>query len=102
MVHVKRIVLNSRPGRKESFFFATSGHDIASFPLWLTLYLHAGQNGAPVPENFRVEETTLAPDLDDGEVLVRTLYLSVDPYMVLMILQMHLLLSCLSIKVRSP
>ncbi|XP_075879285.1 prostaglandin reductase 2 [Nelusetta ayraudi] len=52
-MQVQRVVLNSRPGT----------------------------NGAPVPENFRVEETTLAPDLEDGEVLVRTLYLSVDPYM---------------------
>lgn len=31
-----------------------------------------------------MEEATLAPDLEDGEVLVRTLYLSVDPYMVMM------------------
>lgn len=49
----QRVVLNSRPG----------------------------QNGVPVPENFRLEEITLAPDLKDGEVLARTLYLSVDPYM---------------------
>lgn len=55
------------------------------FPLRvLTLYLHQGRNGAPVPENFRVEETILVPDLEDGEVMVRTLYLSVDPYMVLL------------------
>lgn len=52
-------------------------------------FLNQGTNGAPVPENFRVEETTLAPDLEDGEVLVRTLYLSVDPYMVF-ILYFHL------------
>ncbi|KAM9341343.1 prostaglandin reductase 2 [Symphorus nematophorus] len=52
-MQVQRVVLNSRPGK----------------------------NGAPVPENFRLEETTLTPDLKDGEVLVRTLYLSVDPYM---------------------
>uniref|UniRef100_A0AAX7V5G5 15-oxoprostaglandin 13-reductase n=1 Tax=Astatotilapia calliptera TaxID=8154 RepID=A0AAX7V5G5_ASTCA len=52
-MQVQRVVLNSRPGK----------------------------NGAPVPENFRLEEITLAPDLKDGEVLVRTLYLSVDPYM---------------------
>lgn len=52
-MQVQRVVLNSRPGT----------------------------NGVPVPENFRVEETTLTPDLKDGEVLVRTLYLSVDPYM---------------------
>lgn len=54
------------------------------FPVWLTLYLHLGKNSAPLPGNFGVEETTLAPDLEDGEVLVRTLYLSVDPYMVIM------------------
>uniref|UniRef100_A0A665WVR7 Prostaglandin reductase 2 n=2 Tax=Echeneis naucrates TaxID=173247 RepID=A0A665WVR7_ECHNA len=52
-MQVQRVVLNSRPGN----------------------------NGAPVPENFRLEDTTLAADLSDGEVLVRTLYLSVDPYM---------------------
>nr|XP_046269893.1 prostaglandin reductase 2 isoform X2 [Scatophagus argus] len=52
-MQVQRVVLNSRPGK----------------------------NGAPVPENFRLEETTLSPDLKDGEVLVRTVYLSVDPYM---------------------
>lgn len=46
--------------------------------------MHQGKNGAPVPENFRVEEATLVPDLEDQEVLVRTLYLSVDPYMVLL------------------
>ncbi|XP_059908873.1 prostaglandin reductase 2 isoform X1 [Gadus macrocephalus] len=40
-----------------------------------------GNNGAPVPENFRLEDTSLQPDLNEGEVLVRTLYLSVDPYM---------------------
>ncbi|KAK1893958.1 Prostaglandin reductase 2 [Dissostichus eleginoides] len=50
---VQRVVLNSRPGN----------------------------NGVPVPAHFRLEETTLAPDLEDGEVLVRTLCLSVDPYM---------------------
>uniref|UniRef100_A0A8C2XMR8 Prostaglandin reductase 2 n=1 Tax=Cyclopterus lumpus TaxID=8103 RepID=A0A8C2XMR8_CYCLU len=52
-MQVQKVVLNSRPGN----------------------------DGAPVPGNFRLEETTLAPDLKDGEVLVRTLCLSVDPYM---------------------
>ncbi|XP_028251450.1 prostaglandin reductase 2 isoform X2 [Parambassis ranga] len=52
-MQVQRVVLNSRPGK----------------------------NGAPVPEHFRLEQVTLTPDLKDGEVLVRTLYLSVDPYM---------------------
>ncbi|XP_070776353.1 prostaglandin reductase 2 isoform X2 [Enoplosus armatus] len=53
MMQVQRVVLNSRPGK----------------------------SGVPVPENFCLEESTLATDLEDGEVLVRTLYLSVDPYM---------------------
>ncbi|KAM9842479.1 prostaglandin reductase 2 [Aulostomus maculatus] len=53
MMQVQRVVLSSRPG----------------------------SNGVPVPENFCLEETTLKSDLEDGEVLVRTLYLSVDPYM---------------------
>ncbi|XP_062863180.1 prostaglandin reductase 2 isoform X2 [Trichomycterus rosablanca] len=53
MLKVQRVVLSSRPGK----------------------------NGQPVPENFRVEETSLPTELKQGEVLVRTLYLSVDPYM---------------------
>ncbi|XP_066540606.1 prostaglandin reductase 2 [Hoplias malabaricus] len=53
MLSVQRVVLSSRPGN----------------------------NGSPVPENFRLEETTLPTDLKQGQVLVRTLYLSVDPYM---------------------
>ncbi|XP_038149291.1 prostaglandin reductase 2 [Cyprinodon tularosa] len=40
-----------------------------------------GKNGEPSPGNFRLEQISLTPDLKDGEVLVRTLYLSVDPYM---------------------
>jgi len=36
--------------------------------------------GKPVPENFRLIDAEL-PDLRDGEVLIRTLYISVDPYM---------------------
>ncbi|XP_077477351.1 prostaglandin reductase 2 isoform X1 [Stigmatopora argus] len=50
---VKKAVLNSRPG----------------------------SNGVPDPGNFRLEETTLGPELGEEEVLVKTLYLSVDPYM---------------------
>ncbi len=37
-------------------------------------------SGAPTPENFRLERVAL-PELQDGEVLLRTLYLSLDPYM---------------------
>ncbi|XP_005799356.1 prostaglandin reductase 2 [Xiphophorus maculatus] len=52
-MQVQRVVLNSRPGN----------------------------NGEPSPENFRLEQIHLTSDLEDGQVLVRTLYLSVDPYM---------------------
>lgn len=36
--------------------------------------------GRPVPGNFRLAESPL-PELQDGQVLVRNLYISVDPYM---------------------
>ena len=36
--------------------------------------------GAPTPENFRLEREAL-PDLADGQVLLKTLFLSLDPYM---------------------
>ncbi|XP_066132261.1 prostaglandin reductase 2 isoform X3 [Saccopteryx bilineata] len=51
---VQRVVLNSRPGK----------------------------NGNPVAENFRMEEVSSPGNINEGQVLVRTLYLSVDPYMV--------------------
>ncbi|XP_069321208.1 prostaglandin reductase 2 isoform X2 [Eulemur rufifrons] len=50
---VQRVVLNSRPGK----------------------------NGNPVAENFRMEEVSLPDNINEGQVRVRTLYLSVDPYM---------------------
>ncbi|XP_006632664.1 prostaglandin reductase 2 isoform X2 [Lepisosteus oculatus] len=50
---IRKVVLNSRPGN----------------------------NGQPVPGNFRVEEGDLPSDLKPGQVRVRTLFLSVDPYM---------------------
>ncbi len=37
-------------------------------------------NGVPVPENFTLTETTIEP-LQDQQVLVRNLFMSVDPYM---------------------
>lgn len=37
-------------------------------------------SGAPTPSNFRLEEAAL-PDLLDGQVLLETIYLSLDPYM---------------------
>lgn len=36
--------------------------------------------GRPVPKNFRLAESPL-PELKDGQILVRNLYISVDPYM---------------------
>jgi NADPH-dependent curcumin reductase CurA len=36
--------------------------------------------GRPVPENFRLAESPL-PELQDGQILVRNHYISVDPYM---------------------
>ncbi|XP_053142091.1 prostaglandin reductase 2 isoform X4 [Hemicordylus capensis] len=50
---IRRVVLNSRPGI----------------------------NGVPAADNFRMEEVTLPDTIAEGQVKVRTLYLSVDPYM---------------------
>lgn len=36
--------------------------------------------GMPAPDNFKLIETEL-PQINEGEVLIKTLYLSVDPYM---------------------
>lgn len=36
--------------------------------------------GAPTLENFRLEEVPI-PEINDGEILLRTLWLSLDPYM---------------------
>ncbi|QCB98499.1 NADP-dependent oxidoreductase [Arthrobacter sp. PAMC25564] len=44
------------------------------------IQLASRPHGRPRPENFRLAETKL-PELQDGQVLVRNLYISVDPYM---------------------
>ena len=44
------------------------------------IVLASRPQGAPTPENFRLEREAL-PDLQDGQVQLRTLYLSLDPYM---------------------
>ena len=44
------------------------------------VHLLSHPKGMPEIENFEIVETTV-PDLVDGEVLIRTIYLSVDPYM---------------------
>ncbi len=44
------------------------------------IVLASRPSGAPTPSNFRLEEATM-PDLPDGQVLLETIYLSLDPYM---------------------
>lgn len=42
--------------------------------------LGARPRGEPVPSDFRLEEAPV-PELEQGEILLQTLYLSLDPYM---------------------
>ena len=42
--------------------------------------LHRRPNGMPVPQDFEIAEAPL-PNLKEGEVLLRGIYLSLDPYM---------------------
>ena len=44
------------------------------------IVLAARPNGEPTPENFRLEEAEKPVPLE-GEVLLRCIYLSLDPYM---------------------
>lgn len=44
------------------------------------IVLAARPHGLPTPQDFRLEEVAV-PTPDDGQVLLRTLYLSLDPYM---------------------
>ena len=44
------------------------------------IVLNSRPKGAPTPDNFR-QENTPNPTLASGQVLLRTLYLSLDPYM---------------------
>jgi NADPH-dependent curcumin reductase CurA len=44
------------------------------------IWLVSRPAGTPTMKNFRFVETDL-PELEDGQVLVRTMYISVDPYM---------------------
>lgn len=45
-----------------------------------TIFLASRPVGMPTKENFRME-TGPIPQISDGEVLIKTIYLSVDPYM---------------------
>ena len=49
-------------------------------PINHRIVLNSRPVGAPTPENFRIEEASIAAPAT-GEVLLRTLYLSLDPYM---------------------
>jgi NADPH-dependent curcumin reductase CurA len=42
--------------------------------------LHSRPVGPPTQDNFRIEQAGI-PSLEDGQVLLRTLFLSLDPYM---------------------
>ncbi len=44
------------------------------------IVLASRPKGAPTPRDFRLEETPM-PSPEDGQILLRTLYLSLDPYM---------------------
>lgn len=44
------------------------------------ILLNSRPGGEPGPDNFRLEETSV-PEPGDGEVLIRGIYLSLDPYM---------------------
>jgi len=45
-----------------------------------SILLASRPQGSPVPENFRAVHTP-CPELSNGQVLLRTLWLSLDPYM---------------------
>ncbi|KAM8921750.1 prostaglandin reductase 2 [Pelodytes ibericus] len=47
----------------------------------IILVSRPGNDGEPAEENFFLEEAGLSEELLDGQVLTRTLYLSVDPYL---------------------
>ncbi|XP_077178846.1 prostaglandin reductase 2-like [Paroedura picta] len=47
----------------------------------VVLNSHPGIHGVPTAKNFRMEEATILDKVSEGQVKVRTLYLSVDPYM---------------------
>lgn len=44
------------------------------------IVLNSRPEGMPTPDNFRLETVPVTP-LEDGQVLLRSLYLSLDPYM---------------------
>lgn len=62
---------------------SVTGTQLPSVPLPTStreIQLASRPHGRPAPENFRLAETPL-PALQDGQLLVRNFYISVDPYM---------------------
>ncbi|TBZ79195.1 NADP-dependent oxidoreductase [Rhizobium leguminosarum] len=53
---------------------------MASQPVTTRIVLASRPSGKPVAANFRLEQETVR-DLAEGEILLQTLYLSLDPYM---------------------
>jgi NADPH-dependent curcumin reductase CurA len=49
-------------------------------PISREIRLAARPQGAPAPEHFQLEEVQI-PDPSEGQILVKNLYMSVDPYM---------------------
>lgn len=68
---VIRSFISSQISIEEQQFNMSKKVVLASYPK---------EGSLPTEDNFRVEDETLRP-LQDGEVLLKTLYLSVDPYM---------------------
>ena len=58
----------------------SAGQDRALPAVTREIQLASRPAGRPAPENFRLAESPL-PELQDGQVLVRNLFISVDPYM---------------------
>lgn len=76
VTYVKKNHLNKK--RPSLVIKGSSTFSIYLFHLKILL----GKNGVPVAENFRLEQSTIPDTVQEGQVRVRTLYLSVDPYMV--------------------
>ncbi|XP_051578555.1 prostaglandin reductase 2 isoform X2 [Myxocyprinus asiaticus] len=75
-----RVILNASDFGKLSYKIRAGSKDMLKVKR-AVLQSRPGKNGHPVPENFRVEEMMKSSELKEGQVLVRTLFLSVDPYM---------------------
>ena len=45
------------------------------------IVLAARPTGAPEPQHFRLEQVPIVVPGEEGQVLLRTVYLSIDPYM---------------------